>query len=80
MNTSILRKPIVLEKTGLSNSSLYRKVADGTFPAPLSLGPRAVGWLESSVDEWIMSRPQALGDIKHDREPPQSPNIEGDKK
>lgn len=52
----ILRLPHVKNKTGYSRSSIYLKVAEGTFPAPISLGGRSVGWLESEVDAWIEAR------------------------
>lgn len=53
---SILRLPEVLVRTGLSRSTLYRRVDEGTFPAPINLGPRAVGWPESEVQVWIEQR------------------------
>jgi len=53
MATAILRLPEVLARTGLSRTNVYRRVAAGTFPAPVALGPRAVGWRESDVIEWI---------------------------
>ena len=62
MSDRILRIEEVLDITGLSRSSLYRRINDGTFPAPLLLGgdaSRAVGWLESEVIAWIASRPRA---------------------
>lgn len=34
-------------------------MSNGTFPPPIQLGPRAVGWLEHEIDEWIASRPRA---------------------
>jgi prophage regulatory protein len=52
---SILRLPTVIARTGLSRSSLYKKISEGTFPKPRSLGARAVGWLESQVDDWLSS-------------------------
>lgn len=52
----ILKRPQVQARTGISRSGLYQKMADGEFPKSISLGPRAVGWLESSIDEWIQSR------------------------
>jgi predicted DNA-binding transcriptional regulator AlpA len=33
-----------------------RKNVIGVFPKPVPLGPRAVGWLESDVSEWIAGR------------------------
>ena len=53
MATAILRLPEVIARTGLSRTNVYRRIAAGTFPAPVALGPRAVGWRESDVIEWI---------------------------
>jgi prophage regulatory protein len=56
MSEKILRMPSVKERTGLSRSSIYLKVAEGSFPPPVSLGgARAVGWFESQVDLWLAS-------------------------
>ena len=52
----ILKRTQVQARTGVSRSGIYQKMADGKFPKSISLGPRAVGWLESSIDEWIQSR------------------------
>ncbi|NNN60036.1 AlpA family transcriptional regulator [Vibrio sp. A11] len=43
----------VMEKTALSRSAIYRKMNDGEFPQSVSLGDRAVAWVESEVDEWM---------------------------
>ena len=43
----------VLRITALSRSSLYRRIASGDFPAPVSLGGRAKGWRRTSLLEWI---------------------------
>lgn len=40
----------------LSRSSVYRRVEAGTFPAPVRLGPRRVGWFESDVIAWALAR------------------------
>ena len=56
MPESILRLPAVKQRTGQSRSTIYAKLARGEFPAPISLGPRAVGWLESEVSAWIEQR------------------------
>jgi prophage regulatory protein len=53
MANFILRLPAVKMRTGLSRSSIYLWIAKGKFPAPVSLGARAVGWLESEVDDWL---------------------------
>ena len=52
----ILRFQQVRARTGLSRSTVYRRLADGAFPNPVQLGARAVGWVESEVDEWIHQR------------------------
>ncbi len=52
----ILRRKQVQERTGLSRSTIYLRIAHGEFPKAVSLGARAVGWLESEVDEWLNSR------------------------
>ena len=44
---TILRLPDVKRSTGLSRSTIYLRIAQGTFPKPVSLGGRAVGWLEA---------------------------------
>lgn len=54
--TCFLRLPQVKARTGLSRSSLYAKISRGEFPPPVNLGARAVGWLESEIDEWISDR------------------------
>ena len=51
-----LRLPEVLARTGLSRSTIYVRLDQGRFPRPVSLGARAVGWIESEVDEWIRER------------------------
>ncbi len=56
MATVILRLAAVKVRTGLSRSSIYKRVADGEFPPQVSLGARAVGWVESEVDEWLVHR------------------------
>jgi prophage regulatory protein len=56
MANVILRLPAVMKRTGLSRSSVYLWIAKGQFPAPVSLGARAVGWVESEVEEWIARR------------------------
>jgi len=59
MVTKILRIPSVKARTGLSRSTIYLRVAEGSFPAPVSLGGRAVGWIEAEVDAWLNQRIEA---------------------
>lgn len=56
MTIVILRLPTVKARTGLSRSTIYQHVADGSFPRPVSLGARAVGWVESDIDGWIFRK------------------------
>ena len=53
---AFLRRRQVQTRTGLSRSTIYQHIKDGVFPKPVPLGPRAVGWLESDVSEWIAAR------------------------
>lgn len=52
----ILRRPAVEDRTGLSRSSIYESITAGTFPPPVKLSARAVGWRKSDIDAWIESR------------------------
>jgi prophage regulatory protein len=49
----ILRIDAVLERTGLTRSTLYRKIGRGTFPHQVKLSERCAGWHESAVTEWM---------------------------
>lgn len=55
----ILRLPQVKERTNLSRSTIYALIKAGQFSAPISLGARAVGWLESDVSDFIEARVKA---------------------
>ncbi len=52
----IIRKAELLEITGLSSASLYRRMKEGDLPLPVRLGPNSVGWRASEVQEWLDSR------------------------
>jgi len=52
----MLRRKQVEARTGLSRSTLSARIKAGTFPAPVSLCPRAVGWIESDVQRWVSDR------------------------
>jgi len=55
MNSSdrIIRLPAVLDRTGLSRSTVYRMIAEGTFPVQVKLGRHSAGWHESAIDRWV---------------------------
>jgi prophage regulatory protein len=60
---SVLRLSQVMFKSGLSRSSIYQQISEGTFPKQFNLGPRAVGWLESDIQEWINVRIQQRDEV-----------------
>jgi prophage regulatory protein len=49
----IERKPAVLNRTGMSHATLYRRISEGLFPPGISLGNRSVGWLAHEVDTML---------------------------
>ena len=55
MATCNLRLPTVKARTGLSRSTIYLRISENLFPKPVSLGGRAVGWIESEIDDWLSS-------------------------
>lgn len=59
MATAILRLPEVKARTGLSRSTIYLRISEGRFPASISLGDRAVGWVEEEIDIWLKQQIKA---------------------
>jgi prophage regulatory protein len=60
-SATILRLPQVKGRTGLSRSSIYAGAKAGTFPTPIKLSERAVGWTATSIDAWVQARVHATG-------------------
>lgn len=56
VSEKFLRLIEVQRRVPYSRSTIYLKVSRGEFPHPISLGARAVGWLESDIDEWMAQR------------------------
>ena len=56
MAAVLLRLPAVIARTGYSRSSLYALIQKREFPAPVSLGRRAVAWPSDEIDQWIADR------------------------
>lgn len=54
--TTFRRLPYVMERTGLSRSSIYLRIKQSSFPEPVSLGSRAVGWIDAEIEQWIEDR------------------------
>ena len=63
---SIIRLKTVLSRTGLSRSTIYRKIAEGTFPPQIQISIHGAGWHESAISRWITDpvswRPQDKGE------------------
>ena len=53
MTDRIIRLPEVMSRTGLKQSTIYRKIGDGSFPKQIKLSRNCVGWYESKINEWI---------------------------
>lgn len=51
----ILRLDAVLDRTGLSRSTLYRKMEHGAFPGQIKIAERCAGWRESAVNAWLQN-------------------------
>jgi prophage regulatory protein len=52
----ILRLPQVEAKVGLKHTAIYEKIAEGSFPKPIPLGPQARGFVETEIDDWICAQ------------------------
>ncbi len=57
MEARMLRVPEVMARTGLSRTTLWRRVRAGTFPPPTELGENSIGWPESEISAWLAKRP-----------------------
>lgn len=49
----IIRLQTVLSRTGLSRTTLYRKISEGTFPRQVKISVHGAGWHESAINRWI---------------------------
>lgn len=54
-NETFLRLPVVSARVGLKKSAIYAGVSDGTFPASVKIGRRAVAWQSSAIDAWMQA-------------------------
>ena len=55
-NFKLHRLPEVKDLTGLSRSTIYNRMREGTFPKSITLGPNTVGWLHEDIQKWISDR------------------------
>ncbi|MBO2974542.1 AlpA family phage regulatory protein [Burkholderia pseudomallei] len=51
-----LRIKQVATKVGLGQSTLYRMIADGSFPKPFEIMPKRNAWIEEEIDDWLAAR------------------------
>ena len=51
-----IRLPEVISRTGYRRTAIYEKMAEGSFPSPVKLGPRAVAWVSVEIEEWMEAR------------------------
>ncbi len=57
MNAQILREPEVLIRTGFrSKQALRQTIAAGSFPKPIKISVRSVGWIAAEIDAWLADR------------------------
>lgn len=54
----LIRLPVVMAKTGIGRSTIYRKMEAGEFPRAVELGDNSVAWYLGEVDAWIENRPR----------------------
>ncbi|EKS6737836.1 AlpA family transcriptional regulator [Enterobacter quasiroggenkampii] len=59
MSQSLIRLPEVQRRTGYSKAWIYRLMAEKRFPSSIKIGTRAIAFIESEIDEWILSRIEA---------------------
>lgn len=64
MSEILLRLPEVIARVKLSRSTIYRRLEEGTFPRPRTLGTGCVRWLQSEIDAWIDALPVATDPAK----------------
>lgn len=68
MAYKINRLPAVKEQTGLSRSSIYLRMSKGEFPQSISLGDRAIGWLETDIEQWLEDKITSSKNVGADHE------------
>jgi len=72
MHDEILRFKEVRKVTGLSRTTIWRKERDGTFPSRRRISSNCVGWLRSSVENWVRdSVPVITSRVEASRKTPQ---------
>lgn len=50
---TLLRLAAVKARTGLSRTTIYRRMDAGTFPRSIQISLGLVGWYEADIDGWV---------------------------
>ena len=58
----LLRRAEIEERLGVSCTTIYRLMRAGKFPLPIKVGPKAVRWHQSDIEDYLTSRPLATGE------------------
>ncbi|WP_159820274.1 helix-turn-helix transcriptional regulator [Colwellia sp. 20A7] len=53
---ALIRLKEVKQYTGLGRSSIYKFMAEGRFPKSVSLGERAIAWVDTEVEDWVQEK------------------------
>ena len=70
----ILRMRTVLQRIGLSRSTVYRKMKEGTFPRQVRLSEHCSGWRESEINRWINDPVRYCETDRRQNNPPEMPD------
>ena len=62
MTDHLMRREEVEARCGISRTTVYRLMRCGEFPEPIKVGPRAVRWPNSEIEQWLSDRPRATGE------------------
>lgn len=66
--SKIIRLSEVIDRTGLSRSTIYELMKSSLFPAQRRLGLRSVGWLEAEISVWVSTRARPVNEeVSHDK-------------
>lgn len=60
----LLRIQEVQERVGLCRSTIYERMRQGTFPASVPIGDKAVRWLEQDIEDWIDQHVQKRREVQ----------------
>ncbi len=57
----LVREQTLVKELGIGRSTIRRMVEDGTFPAPIQISPRTIGWIREEIESWINTRKRIKG-------------------